>query len=274
MRRSLRLLTALCLALSVLGAATVEQQTPAALVLLIQPVLSEAETRATYQPLADYIAAAAGRPCQIRTAPNFLAYWDIVRRNRGYDLVLDDAHFTAYRLQKQGFQLLVKAPGMLSYSLVTTRDQRVLDPMDLAGKTIASLGPPSLGLARLQALFPNPLRQPAVVEVANAAEGMQALLTARVQAAILPTPIVQEHVARGDPIALVTATEPVPQAALSAAPGVDPAIRAKIRTALLGARHHAAGREALHALGFTRFEPATSDLYAGYARVLRDYWGY
>jgi ABC transporter, phosphonate, periplasmic substrate-binding protein len=273
--RALRFLAIplLALAATALRAGTTPAGAPG-LVLLVQPVFSEAQTRAMYQPLADFIGQAAGRPCTLLMPPNFMAYWDRVRRNDGFDLVLDDAHFTDYRVRKFGFEVLAKEPDTVSQSLIVSNKRHVVDPGELVGKTVASLGPPSLGAARFSVLFPNPMRQPFIVAVHNVDEALRQVLDGKVTAAILPTPIVSHQLEHGDGITVVMTTEPVPNAALSAVPTLDASVRARIRTALLNATAAPAGKKALAALGISGFEPASAETYANQSRVLKAYWGY
>jgi hypothetical protein len=131
----------------------------------VQPVLSEAKTRAAYAPLVKYLEQEAGVKITIKTMPNFMAYWDRVRRKEGYDMVLDAAHFTDYRASKYGYRVVAKIPDSVSYSLIVKTDNFVFEPAELTGKRIATLGTPSIGAARLSTMFPNPVRQPIVVEV-------------------------------------------------------------------------------------------------------------
>jgi len=242
------------------------------MVLLIQPILSEERTRQAFQPLADYIGAAAGRRCRIQTLPNFLAYWDVVRRGN-YDLALDAAHFTDYRAQKMGFTILAKIPDGVSYSLIVSDDQLVFDPLELAGKRVATLGPPSIGAARLNAMYPNPVRQPVSIEVGDSEAGIALLRQRKVDAAILPTPFVSQQMGQGG-IAVVLTTEPIPHIALSAAPRVPKPIQESIRAALLKADRSDNGMKMLKAIGFERFDPATPDVYANQRNMLSIYWGY
>lgn len=264
-----RILIALSLLMST-GAARAAQPP---LVLGIQPVLSERQTRDAFQPLADYIAKVAGRDCVIATSPNFLAYWDTVRKGGSYDLVLDAAHFTDYRIEKQHFHVLAKIPGTVTYSLIVSDQNPILDPLDLVAKRVATLGVPSIGAARLAAMFPNPMRQPVAIEVRDAEDGIKMLRAGSVDAAILPTPIVARAMAQGG-IMVVTTTEPIPHIALSAAPTVDAKTRDAIRKALLDADKTPDGRAMLKQIGYPRFDPASPAIYAGQARILRDYWGY
>lgn len=253
--------------------------TPAAaavaeLVLGIAPLVGEAATRQQYTPLCQYLARATGLPCRIATRPNFLGYWETMRRGGEYNLILDEAHFTDYRVQKMGYRVLAKIPGTVTYSLVIPRATRIGDPERLVGRRIATLGIPSMGAALLNGLFPKPSKQPIPVEVDTAEEGFMLLREDRVAAAILPTPLVRQQIIRGAALRVLLSTEPLPNMGLSAAPEIDPALRAALRRALLDAQKTDDGRAMLKAIGMERFDPASATLYRGQARILQQYWGY
>jgi len=242
------------------------------LTILIQPVHGEEHAKKEFKPLCDYLGKVVGRPCRILTAPTFVAYWGLLRRG-DYDLALDGPHFTDYRIRKMGFNVLVKVSGSISYTLIVPDDRRITDPAELAGQRIATLGPLSIGAARLGTLYPNPVRQPVVIEVASAEDGVQLLRQKNVAAAILPTPLVAQWVARGG-IAVVLTTEPSPHLALSAAPRLATQMQARIRGALLGAERTPAGKVMLDDIGVERFDPTAADAYANQGNILKDHWGY
>ena len=261
-------LLALCLAVSGARAEVNE------LVLGVAPLLGEAETRAQFQPLCDYLAGATQLPCRVGTRPNFLSYWETMRQGRDYNLVLDEAHFTDYRTQKMNYTVLAKIPHTVTYSLVVPRTAKLDDPARLAGRRIATLGIPSMGAAQLNGLFPKPAKQPIPVEVDNAADGFALLRAARVEAAILPTPLVREEIVRGAPLRVLLSTVPLPHMAVSAAPDIGPELRRALRQALLDAHKGDAGRAMLARIGIERFDPANATVYKGQARILQEYWGY
>jgi len=242
--------------------------------LAIQPVLTQERTKAAFAPLARYIESQTGDKVKIVTMPNFLAYWDLVRKPDQYDLSLDAAHFTGYRVDKGNYEVLAKIPDFVSYSIVVKQDNLVFDPAELVAKPVATLGAPSIGAARLNAMFPNPMRQPAIIEVGSSEEGMKMLLNGQVFAAILPTPVVAQSMANQAPIAVVSTTEPIPHIALSASLKLDGATRIKIRNALINASKTEEGRKMLRGIGFPKFDPASSKVYRGQARILKEYWGY
>jgi ABC-type phosphate/phosphonate transport system substrate-binding protein len=244
------------------------------LVLAVQPILDEEQTRKAFQPLCDYLGQAAKRPCRLFTSPNFYAYWDKVRVSTAFNLVLDAAHFTDYRVQKLGFQVLAKIPDTVTYSLVTRNTEMLLDAGELVGKRVATLGIPSIGAARLNGLFPNPSRQPITIEVGAAEQAIRLLLDNKVSAAILPTPIVAQQMASGANVAVMLTTDPIPHIGLSAAPSIDAATRTTLRAALLSAHTSEEGKKMLKLIGFERFDPASTAVYADQGKILKEYWGY
>ena len=247
---------------------------PGDLVFIIQPILNEEQTKRAYQPLADYLGKIAGKRVVIRTLPNFVAYWEVMRLSNAYDLVLDAAHFTDYRAKKLGFKVLAKIPDTVSYSLIVGAGALVIDPIELIGKTVATPGAPSVGAARLNAMYPNPVRQPVIVDSGTAEESIQMLLKNKVQAAMVPTPLVSQQMAQGGGISVVTTTEPIPHIALSAAPRLNAELREKIRAALVNAPNTEDGKKMLKGINFERFDPANEQIYAGQGTLLKEYWGY
>ena len=271
------LLMALGLGWPAVGAAApadVLKAEPGDLVFIIQPILNEEQTRKAYQPLADYLGKIAGKRVVIRTLPNFVAYWETMRLVNAYDLVLDAAHFTDYRIQKLGFKVLAKIPDTVSYSLIVGSGTLVIDPIELIGKTVATPGAPSVGAARLNAMYPNPVRQPVIVDSGTAEEGIQMLVKNKVQAAIVPTPLVSQQMAQGGGISVVVTTDPIPHIALSAAPRLNADVRDKIRAALVSASNTEDGKKMLKDINFERFDPANDKIYAGQGILLKEYWGY
>jgi phosphonate transport system substrate-binding protein len=242
--------------------------------LAIQPVLSEAKTKKAFKPLAAYLSKITGKKVVVKTMPNFMAYWSTIRRANSYDLILDAAHFTDYRSKKHGYKILAKIPATVSYSLIVLADNFIFDPSELIGKRIATLGTPSIGAARLSALFPNPMRQPITVEVSSADAGINMLLEKKVFAAIIPTPLVSRTMAEGNDVSVVMVTEPAPHIAISASPAVNAGVVEKIRKAMLTANKTTAGKKMLKEIGFAQFDPANKSIYSGQSNMLQKYWGY
>lgn len=244
------------------------------LVLGVAPLLDEPATRKQFQPLCDYLTRNVHLPCRVATRPNYLGYWNTMRRGEEYNLVLDDAHFTDYRLQKMGYKVIAKIPDTVTYSLAVPQKMKIDDPAQLVGRRIATLGIPSMGAALLNGLFPQPSQQPILIEIDTAREGFELLRNSKVNAVILPTPLVRDEIARGAPFRVLLSTAPIPHMGFSVAPAISAELRRALRDVLLGANKNDTGRAMLHQLGLDRFDPASATIYSGYSRTLQEYWGY
>jgi len=236
--------------------------------LVVQPIQNEARTREVFTPMAEFISAVTGRPCVLQTYPNFLSYWTKTQQPGSYDLALDAAHFTDYRITNQNFVVLVKQPGDVSFSIVVAQESLVFDPIELVGKDIATLGSPSVGAVRLDQLFTNPSRQPLIVEVDSAQQAMDMVGSGEIMAAIVPTPLVTQRMNTEGDISLVSTTDPLPHIALSAAPTVPIEVRDAIRKAFVEAAETDAGKRMLEATNLPGFEATDNGIYAGHASLL------
>ncbi len=239
--------------------------------LAIQPILPQKELKKRFQPLADYLSQEIGQTITITTQRNFLFYWTKMRRKKeGFDLVLDAAHFTDYRVKTQGYTVLAKLPDTVSFSIVTSEDNFILDREELIGLRVATMPSPSLGALRLEELFPNPVRTPFYIWEQNTTVAVEKILSGEIDAAIIPTRLASAY----SNLNTVLTTESVPHMGLSASPDVPAEIIEKIRQALLTASTKENGKQMLSKLKMNNFEAASSETYDGYANLLKDVFGY
>lgn len=241
----------------------------AELTLAVHPVLPTEKTQAEFQPMARYLSAATGQPVKLVTTENFLSHWQMMKRGE-YDLILDGPHFTDYRIKEMGYEVLAKFPEVVSYTLVANEDLFVLEPRELIGHSIATTPSPALGALRLAELFPNPLRQPNIVEADDSQAAAERTLEGRADAAIVPTPLLNRYPA----LVPVVTTAQVPAPAVSASESVPAQVRQTIKQALLQAEQNEAGRKMLEAINIDRFEDTNAAEYDGYAKLLQGVWGY
>ncbi|MDH5184518.1 MAG: phosphate/phosphite/phosphonate ABC transporter substrate-binding protein [Gammaproteobacteria bacterium] len=238
--------------------------------LYVQPISSPAETVRAFKPLADYLSEKIGQPVQIRTASNFFAYWQKMRSGKGFDLALDAAHFTDYRVKRYGYVVLAKLPDTVSFSLVSRQDLLLFDAQDLLGHTVATATSPSMGGVRLTEIFSNPVRQPTVIQADNFQLALDKLRKGDIDAALVPTRLVSND----NSVNTIMTTKPVPHMALSASPRLSIKIRSAIRQALLEAARDAKGQSMLKTINSSNFEQANNAVYDGYSNLLSDVWGY
>ena len=237
---------------------------------VVQPILPPEQTKKAFTPLTEYLSRQTGHKIKLITSINFLSYWETMKKNTRYDLILDAAHLTDYRIKRMGYKVLAKRADAVSYTLVTGEGADILDPEELIGKSIASIGSPSLGMLRVEEMFPNPLRQPVIVEVDNSVDSIKKVLDGKAVGAMVPTPLVGAY----PDLITITTTEQVPHTAISASSTVPKDVQNAIRKALVNASNTEEGQKMLEAINFPSFETASSEQYQGYESLLEGVWGY
>lgn len=264
MMRKIFLLMATNLALCSTAASAAEYT------LVVQPVLPAKKTLSHYAPLAKYLSNKTGQKIRLVAATNFITYWETMKKGKEYDIILDAAHFTDFRVKKQKFLVIAKVPDKVSYSLVTSEEELILEPAELVGKKVAHMPSPSLGAIRLEELFPNMVRQPVSLEAADSTEAINAVLKGKAKAAIVPTPIAGQY----NNLNTVMTTQQVPHMAFSVSPRVPRDLAQKLQKILIEASKDPEGQKMLQQINFAGFVNTNSKAYAGHARLLKGVWGY
>ncbi|NOX42579.1 MAG: phosphate/phosphite/phosphonate ABC transporter substrate-binding protein [Gammaproteobacteria bacterium] len=237
---------------------------------VFQPILDPKRTIFVYQPLVDYLRDATGLDIKLVTAVNFPSYWETMKKGKEYDLIMDAAHFTEYRAKRLGYTILAKVPDTVSFSLVTGEEELVLDAEELIGRKIASMGSPGLGGIRLAQMFPNPLRQPIIIESPNSLSAVEKVKKGEAIAALIPTPMLNGITG----LNTVVTTEPVPHIGISASPNISKEAKKAIKKALIEATKSKKGQKMLEKINFPGFIDADIKVYAGNAVLLDGVWGY
>lgn len=237
--------------------------------LAVHPVLPTDETLTVYQPLANYLARKTGHDFKVVTNTNFLTHWQRTKKVK-YDLILDGPQFTGYRLEKINYTVLAKFPDVISYTLVAGENEMILEPKELIGKKVATTPSPALGALRLHKLFPNPLRQPDIVETDDSETAAEFVLQGKAHAAIIPAAMVGNY----PQLLTVVNTEQLPAPALSASPKVEEEVKNAIRKALLDAENSDEGRKVLDRLQIERFTTSDGSEYRPQAKLLEGMWEY
>ena len=238
--------------------------------LAVQPILPAKDIQASYLPLANYLSEQTGHEFTIVSYREFLSYWVRMKKGKDMHFILDAAHFTDYRIQRKGYKALVKLPDTVSFTVVTNEDNFIFDMEELISKKIATMPSPGLGAIRLHEMFPNPVRLPFFIQVSNSVDAVNKVLDGSVDAAIIPTPLVNSF----DTLNSVIATEPVPHMALSSSPEVPDTVNKAVIQALLNAPNTEKGKAMLSEMNIETFQDANTETYAGYADLLEGVFGY
>ncbi len=181
-----------------------------------------------------------------------------------YDLILDAAHFTDYRIKNMHYTVLAKIPDTVSFSLISHEDDLVFDYNELIGKEIVTLPPPSLGSVRLAQIFPNPMRQPVILSSEPATDAIKSVKNGKSFAALIPNPLLNQH----RNFNTISTTRAVPHMAISASPRIEKSVQQKIRRVLVDAINSSDDRAMLKLLNLPSFQATSARTYRGHEQLL------
>jgi ABC-type phosphate/phosphonate transport system substrate-binding protein len=260
-------------ALLLFGTAFAAQMASADLVLSAPPRESPEAGQMIYGPLAEFLSKAIGEQVVYHYPDNWGIYQAQMTKGE-YDLVFDGPHFVSWRIQRQQHVPLAALSGKLSFVVVALQsDAHVHAVKDLVGKKVCGHAPPNLATLTLFDQFPNPSRQPRLVETKGFDGAYQGLLAGKCVGTVLPLEAYKKLDAAGRTKVLYT-SEPFMNQALTAGPRVSAEVRQKIAKALLQAEGKAASRQIAANFGGTEFVAVTKDDYAGYDGLLKNIWGF
>jgi phosphonate transport system substrate-binding protein len=238
--------------------------------MAIAPFLPESELNEAYTPVADYLSRRLGQPVELKLFPNYLSFWEATRGGSDFDIALDAAPVTDFRVQRQDWQVVARFEGEVTQSLVTREDDLVLSPKELVNQRVAVQPSPSVGALVLYQLFPNPVQQPTLVFEQTNRDVATAVLEGKARAGVIPTPLVGGYPG----LYPVVTTEPLPFLGFSVSPAINQRTRAALKQALLSFPETEEGQRILEEQRLTDIVPASNRYYRGNAELLVGTYGY
>lgn len=259
------------LVLLVLSAGLSAQAQAAQFKLGIEPSYPRDQAQEVYKPLLEYLNKSTGHTFTLEVPRNYHFLWRDLRQNKPVDFTLEEAHFVDFRVQRYGFEPLVRTAEPTSYALLAMPELAENGLNALVGQRVACMPSPSLGFALLAEMFKNPVAQPDIrSEAASWRDGVEMVFAGEAEAAMVQTYIADLY----PNLMVVQKTRDFPGRAVSAAPGVDPEAKQAVKDALLKLHEDESLLEVLVELGTSRFEPTTAAEYAGSEAMLKGFFGY
>jgi len=241
---------------------------PMTLTLQVHPIFPPEQAEFVYAPLIDYLRETTPHEYELSTARDFHRFWLSIRRGNQPDLVLEDAHLIALRMQRDGYTPLVKASEAATFSLIgnTMNMEPTLD--EYIARPVSSMPAPSLGYLVLQRWYSNPMAQPQMVSNASSwLEAIEMVFAMESEAAVAPHNMVERYVN----LAVVRTSQEFPHVTIAASPAVPEVVQNQIREALIDLHNDSDYFSALHELDIDRFVPADPDEYSGLEEWLRGF---
>ena len=227
--------------------------------LLVHPIFTPSQAELVYQPLVDFLNEQTPHRFELRTARDFHRYWLDIRRGQQPDLVLEDAHLIALRMQRDGFVPLARASQPASFSLLSS-DMGEVELGDFIGRPVSSMPAPSLGYLVLASWFTNPMQQP-ILESSAASwlDAVEIVFAMEADAAIVPHNLVRRYVN----LNVVATSAEFPHVTIAASPDLPETVRLNVLDALLALHDDPEHFAVLHELDIEEFVAARPDEYVG-----------
>lgn len=224
------------------------------------PIFNPEQAQLVYEPLITYLNSATPYRFELSPARDYHRYWIDIRRGLTPDLVLEDAHLTALRIERYNYTPLVKAEEPATYSLLTSSMNADSELDDFIGQPVSSMPSPSLGYLILTSWYDNPMQQPIIQSNAGSwLDAIEIVFAMEAEAAMAPHNLVSRYV---NMVVLRTSDE-FPHATISASPEVPGVVRRAIRDALTILHEDPDHFGALHELDIDAFIPASFGEYEG-----------
>ena len=220
--------------------------------------------------LAAWLSSRVQRPVRGALTRDALSHWALVRQGVSHDVVLEEAHFTAYRVTRYGFRVLARAVDEARFAVVVAPGTLVSVLDDLRTRRVAVSPPPALAALRILELFTPAHLAPVLVTPAPGESATDWVLNGAAAAAVINASAGLAF--EGLRAVLFTDTSPGP--GVSVSPSVDAATAQALGRALLTLGSARADGELLKKLAISGFALASNETYDGAERVLRATWGY
>jgi ABC-type phosphate/phosphonate transport system substrate-binding protein len=237
----------------------------------IEPSYPRDQAQGIYKPLLDYLNKSTGHTFVLVVPRNYHFLWRDLRQNAPLDFAFEEAHFVDYRVRRHGFEPLARTLEPTNYTLLAQPDLAENGLNGLVGRRIACMPSPSLGFALVAEMYKNPVAQPDIrSEAASWRDGVEMVFAGEADAAMVQTYIADLY----PNLVAVAKTRDFPGRAVSAAAGVDPAVKQAVKDALLKLHEDPALFDVLTEIGASKFEPTTAAEYAGAEQMLSGFFGY
>jgi len=234
--------------------------------IVVQPNHTPERSKQVYQPLVDYLNTATGHTFNLITPRDFHDYWLRVQAGEKPDLVIDEAHFTDFRIKRDGYIPLARVAENVSYSLLTTGKYADESAEVFVGRKIVTMPAPSLGYLVLAEEFNNPMAQPDISSIAQSwGDGIEIVFALEAEAAMSPSWLSATY----PNLYPVFTSETFPGMTVSAGPEVEQELREAIKAALLSLHEQDEHYQALAELNTSQFVPTRTSDYKSYSNMLR-----
>jgi len=201
------------------------------LVLSASPTETPEEGASIFEPLARYLSDVLGERVSYQHAGTAAKYHADLRQDK-YDLVFDDAHFSAWRMKRFSHTPLIRLDDDVSYTVVAhQKNARISRLTDIAGRRLCATPPPALATLTVIRQF-NPSRLPYIKASHSYQESLDRVIKGSCVATVVDSVFLAKYDKSRELKALFR-SKSIPGMTLTAGKRLDVEQRNKIRTAFV-----------------------------------------
>lgn len=245
------------------------------LILSAPPRGTAEDEKKIYAPMAAYISKLTGQ----KVVYKHPGEWGIYQGNMQigkYDIVFDGPHFAAWRVGRQGHEILASTPGQLSFVVaVRSINKRFQKLSDLRGRPICGLAPPNLATLTLMKEA-GVGREPRLVLSKSFNDAFAKMLAGKCDGVVMRDKM-YDKLAKKNPnrARVVFRSKGLPNQAITAGKKLDTAARELLKDRLLTPEAMAAMPAFMEKYtGGKGLKKADSKKYVGMEMLLKDTWGF
>lgn len=210
--------------------------------LVFVPAPKGESQKAVFQPIAELIGEKLGKTVVVAEAENFLIYENMLQK-KNPDLVWSGSHFISWLIEYKGYSALARLPQPQTWVIIGS-GPTINAVNDLVGRVICAHAPPNFGTLALLSKFPNPTRQPFILQTVGWKKIYECVASGKGVGGILPLAQLKKFDGDTHRVKLLETLPPNVNQAFAVSPRISSADQEKIRGALLSAE----GQNALTAL--------------------------
>jgi len=247
------------------------------LIFSAPPKLGAEESRTLYAPLAALLSSETGETIEYVHPGGWFEYQIDMREGR-FDLVLDAAHFAAWRINTLDHRPLARAREQVRFVVIATRAGRIYSKEDLIGQPACAAPPPDLGTVALLQVFDGFFQVPRVLETRDTLKRVERLLAGECAGAFLARHEYMQTdaiVRLSEQLKIVIQSEPYPGLTLTASGDISPTLALEIQRIFLSRKGGQVTRHIRErfANGSNFVEVSAAD-YEGLASLVEGYPGF
>jgi phosphonate transport system substrate-binding protein len=235
------------------------------LVMGFFPLVSTVALFKRFSPLKNYLSDQLGHEVVLETAKDFPTFVERTAQRR-YDIVVTAPHFAVRAIDSGRYRIYAAVTKDVQQLIVVRSDSPVRQPLDLAGKVIAT--PPAaalmtmMGKDYLQQLGLTGARQPRYQAFLSHNAANESVIGREADGAIASSNIISKALERGEPLRVIGHGLQLPNMPTLVASDLAPDIGPRITAILVGMRDSEAGRQVLASIGFPGYRSVAAADYA------------